>query len=134
MDAERKRQKATERDNDKVGQKAKQALKTMQTLRLLRLPDRSNKSICKIPDVNTQARVLQELASTISTAKGQKLINLPPANFTRLTSEGGAKKWHVISTRARTRRKCLLDRCDDWVVSADASEWENASMPPRELH
>ncbi|GFR81294.1 reverse transcriptase [Elysia marginata] len=67
-------------------------------------------------------RVLQELASVISTAKGQS--NPPSANFTIFTTEGGARKWCGRSNTASNQRKGLLDGCDDWEVSADLPEWD----------
>ncbi|GFN75109.1 reverse transcriptase [Plakobranchus ocellatus] len=63
------------------------------------------------------ARVLQELASVISTAKGE--IHPSSTSSTVFTTEGGVKKWHGGSIPINTHRKGLLDGCDDWVVSAD---------------
>ncbi|GFO17485.1 reverse transcriptase [Plakobranchus ocellatus] len=67
-------------------------------------------------------RVLQELASVISTAKGE--IHPSSTSSTVFTTEGGVKKWHGGSIPINTHRKNLLDGCDDWVVSADLPEWE----------
>ncbi|GFO14723.1 reverse transcriptase [Plakobranchus ocellatus] len=67
-------------------------------------------------------RVLQELASVISTAKGE--IHPSSTSSTVFTTEGGVKKWHGGSFTINTHRKGLLDGCDDWVVSADLPEWE----------
>ncbi|GFR67894.1 polyprotein [Elysia marginata] len=67
-------------------------------------------------------RVLQELASVISTAKGES--NSPSPSFTIFTTEGGAKKWCGRSNTASTQRKGLLDRCNDWEVSANLREWD----------
>ncbi|GFO09140.1 polyprotein [Plakobranchus ocellatus] len=67
-------------------------------------------------------RVLQELASVISTAKGE--IHPSSTSSTVFTTEGGLKKWHTGSIPINTHRKGLLDGCDDWVVSADLPEWE----------
>ncbi|GFO10106.1 polyprotein [Plakobranchus ocellatus] len=67
-------------------------------------------------------RVLQELASVISTAKGE--IHPSSTSSTVFTTEGGVKKWHVGSITINTHSKGLLDGCDDWVVSADLPEWE----------
>ncbi|GFO00946.1 reverse transcriptase [Plakobranchus ocellatus] len=67
-------------------------------------------------------RVLQELASVISTAKGE--IHPSSTSSTVFTTEGGVKKWHGGSIPINSHRKGLLDRCDDWVVSADLPEWE----------
>ncbi|GFO43724.1 hypothetical protein PoB_007022900 [Plakobranchus ocellatus] len=67
-------------------------------------------------------RVLQELASVISTAKGD--ICPSSTSSTVFTTEGGVKKWHVGSITINTHRKGLLDGCGDWVVSADLPEWE----------
>ncbi|GFR81669.1 reverse transcriptase [Elysia marginata] len=67
-------------------------------------------------------RVLQELASVISTAKGQS--NPPSPNFTIFTTEGGARKWCGRSNTASNQRKGLLEGCDDWEVSADLPEWD----------
>ncbi|GFO18946.1 reverse transcriptase [Plakobranchus ocellatus] len=60
-------------------------------------------------------RVLQELASVISTASTSSTVFI---------TEGGVKKWHGGSIPINTHRKDLLDGCDDWVVSADFPEWE----------
>ncbi|GFR67679.1 reverse transcriptase [Elysia marginata] len=59
----------------------------------------------------THNRVLQELASVISTAKGQS--NPPSPSFTIFTTEGGARKWCGRSNTASNQRKGLLDGCDD---------------------
>ncbi|GFO30111.1 reverse transcriptase [Plakobranchus ocellatus] len=67
-------------------------------------------------------RVLQELASVISTAKGE--IHPFSTSSTVFTTEGGVKKWHGGSITINTHRKGLLDGCDDWVVSADLPESE----------
>ncbi|GFN79705.1 polyprotein [Plakobranchus ocellatus] len=67
-------------------------------------------------------RVLQELASVISTAKGE--IHPSSTSSTVFITEGGVKKWHGGSVPINTHRKGLLDGCDDWVVSADLPEWE----------
>ncbi|GFO03458.1 reverse transcriptase [Plakobranchus ocellatus] len=67
-------------------------------------------------------RVLQELASFISTAKGE--IHPSSTSSTVFTTESGVKKWHRGSITINTHRKGLLDGCDDWVVSADLPEWE----------
>ncbi|GFN82030.1 polyprotein [Plakobranchus ocellatus] len=60
-------------------------------------------------------RVLQELASLINTAEGE----IHPSS-----TSSKVKKWHGGSITINTRRKGLLDGCDDWVVSADLPEWE----------
>ncbi|GFO17220.1 reverse transcriptase [Plakobranchus ocellatus] len=67
-------------------------------------------------------RVLQKLASVISTAEGE--IHSSSISSTLLTTEGGVKKWHGGSITINTYRKGLLDGCDDWVVSEDLPEWE----------
>ncbi|GFN82205.1 reverse transcriptase [Plakobranchus ocellatus] len=67
-------------------------------------------------------RVLQELASVISTAEGE--IHPSSTSSTVFTTEGGVKKWHEGLITINTHRKGLLDGCDDWVVSTDISEWE----------
>ncbi|GFO26357.1 hypothetical protein PoB_005286200 [Plakobranchus ocellatus] len=67
-------------------------------------------------------RVLQELASVISTAKGE--IHPSSTSSTVFITEDGVKKWHGRSIPINTHRKGLLDGCDDWVVSADLPEWE----------
>ncbi|GFO21235.1 reverse transcriptase [Plakobranchus ocellatus] len=67
-------------------------------------------------------KVLQELASVISTAKGE--IHPSSTSSTVFITEGGVKKWHGGSIPINTHRKGLLDGCDDWVVSADLPEWE----------
>ena len=40
------------------------------------------------------------------------------------TTEGGAKSWHGRPLRTTNQRKCLLDGCDDWDVSANIPEWD----------
>ncbi|GFS18999.1 reverse transcriptase [Elysia marginata] len=67
-------------------------------------------------------RVLQRLASVISTAKGKS--NPPSPSFIIFTTEGGAKTWCGRSNTASTQRKELLGGCDDWKVSADLPEWD----------
>ncbi|GFO07700.1 reverse transcriptase [Plakobranchus ocellatus] len=67
-------------------------------------------------------RILQELASVISTAKGD--IHPSSTSSTVFTKDGRVKKWHGGSITIDTHRKGLLDGCDDWVVSADLPEWE----------
>ncbi|GFN88999.1 polyprotein [Plakobranchus ocellatus] len=67
-------------------------------------------------------RVLQELASVISTTAGK--IHPSPTSLTVFTTDGGVKKWHGGSITINIHRKGLLDGCDDWVVSADLLEWE----------
>ncbi|GFN92196.1 reverse transcriptase [Plakobranchus ocellatus] len=67
-------------------------------------------------------RVLQELASVISTAKGE--IHPSSTSSTVFTTEGGVKKWYGGSIPINTHRKGLLDSCGDWVVSADLPKWE----------
>ncbi|GFR62990.1 polyprotein [Elysia marginata] len=52
-------------------------------------------------------RVLQGLASVISTAKGQ--FKPPSPSFTIFTTEGGIKTWCGRSNTASTQRKGLLD-------------------------
>ena len=68
-------------------------------------------------------RVLQELATIISTAKGE--TTLPNTNALIFTTEGGAKSWHGRPVRTTNQIKCLLDGCDDWDVSADLPEWDS---------
>ncbi|GFO22876.1 polyprotein [Plakobranchus ocellatus] len=68
-------------------------------------------------------RVLQELASVISTAKGE--VHPSSTSSAVFTTEGGVKKWHGGSITINTHRKGLLDSCNDWVVSADLPEWES---------
>ncbi|GFO39374.1 reverse transcriptase [Plakobranchus ocellatus] len=67
-------------------------------------------------------RVLQELVSVMSTAKGE--IHSSSTSSTVFTTEGGVKKWHGGSITINNHRTGLLDGCDDWVVSADLPEWE----------
>ncbi|GFN88527.1 reverse transcriptase [Plakobranchus ocellatus] len=67
-------------------------------------------------------RVLQELASVLSGAKGK--IHPSSTSSTVFTTEDGVKKWQGGSITINTHRKGLLDGCDDWVVSADLPEWE----------
>ncbi|GFN99224.1 reverse transcriptase [Plakobranchus ocellatus] len=62
-------------------------------------------------------RVLQELASGISTAEGE--IQPSSTSSTVFTTEGGVKKWHGGSITMNTHKNGLLDGCDDLVVSAD---------------
>ena len=64
-------------------------------------------------------RVLQELSTVISMAKGETV--LPKTNALIFKTEGGAKSWHGRPVRATNQRKCLLDSCDDW----DVSEWDS---------
>ena len=66
-------------------------------------------------------RVPQELAVVISMAKGQSFH--PEADAVIFTAEGGAKSWHGMAVNSINQRKCQLDGCDDWEVSADLSEW-----------
>ncbi|GFS18672.1 reverse transcriptase [Elysia marginata] len=66
-------------------------------------------------------RVLRELASVISTAKGQ--FNPTPPSFTIITTKGGTKTWHGRLNTV-VPKKGRLDLCDDWVLSADLSEWD----------
>ena len=68
-------------------------------------------------------RVLQELAASIGTAKGE--TTLPKTNALIFTTEGGAKSWHRRTVRTINQRKYLLDVCDNWDVSADLSEWDS---------
>ena len=68
-------------------------------------------------------RVLQELAVAISMAKG-KSTQLQ-ADAVIFTTEGGAKSWHGTVVKSTNQRKCLLDGCDAWEVSADLPEWDN---------
>ena len=49
--------------------------------------------------------------------------NHPKTNTLIFTREGGAKFWHGRSVRTTNQRKCLLDDCDNWDVSADLPEW-----------
>ncbi|GFO00044.1 reverse transcriptase [Plakobranchus ocellatus] len=65
-------------------------------------------------------RVLQELASVISTAKRE--IYPSSTTSTVFTTEGGIKKWHGGSITIKTHRKGLLGGCNNWVVSADLPE------------
>ncbi|GFO06501.1 reverse transcriptase [Plakobranchus ocellatus] len=67
-------------------------------------------------------RVLKELASGISTAKGE--IHPSSTSSAVFTTKGKVKKWHGGSITINTHRKGLLDGCDNWVVSADLPEWE----------
>ena len=68
-------------------------------------------------------RVLQELAVAISMAKGQS--TQPQADAVIFTTDGGAKSWHGTAVKSTNQRKCLLDGCDDWEVSADLPEWDS---------
>ncbi|GFN99518.1 reverse transcriptase [Plakobranchus ocellatus] len=67
-------------------------------------------------------RVLQELASVISTAEMK--IHPSSSSSTVYTTENGVKKWYGGSITINTHRKGLFDSCDDWVVSADLPEWK----------
>ncbi|GFS00701.1 reverse transcriptase [Elysia marginata] len=67
-------------------------------------------------------RVLQELASVMSTAKEQ--FNPTSPSFTIFTTEGGTKTWCGRSNTAITQRKRLLGGCDDWEVLAGLPEWD----------
>ena len=66
-------------------------------------------------------RVLQELATTIITAKGETTRH--KTNALIFTTEGGAKLWHGRSVRTANQRKCRC--CDDWDVSADLSKQDS---------
>ena len=66
--------------------------------------------------------VLQERAAFMSTAKGETI--LPKTNVLIFTTEGGAKSWDGRPLRTTNQRKCLLDGCDDWDVSANIPEWD----------
>ena len=68
-------------------------------------------------------RVLQELATTISTAKGQP--GLPDTEALVFTTAGKTKSWLGTPTKVNFQNKYLLDGCDDWVVSADLPGWED---------
>ena len=59
----------------------------------------------------------------ISMAKRQ--ITHPEADTVIFITEGGAKSWHGMAVISTNRRKCLLDWCDDWEVSADLPEWDS---------
>ena len=69
------------------------------------------------------SRVFQELAVAISMATGQS--SQPQADADTFTTEGGAKSWHGTTVKSTNQRKCLLDGCDDWEVSADLPEWDS---------
>ncbi|GFO40547.1 reverse transcriptase [Plakobranchus ocellatus] len=66
--------------------------------------------------------VFQELASAISTAKGE--IHPSSTSSTVFTTENGVRQWYGGSITINTHRKGLLDSCGDWVVSADHPKWE----------
>ena len=68
-------------------------------------------------------RVLQELATIINTARGEP--TLPEENALVFKTEGGTKSWHGKPIKTTNQRRCLLDGCDDWEVSADLPEWES---------
>ena len=83
-------------------------------------------SSCKIPlshgrYICWHNSVLQELAAIIGRAKRE--TTLPKTNTLIFTPEGGAKSWHGRSERTTNQRKCLLDGCNNWDVSADLLEW-----------
>ena len=71
-------------------------------------------------------RVLQVLAVVISMAKVQR--KHPEADAVIFTTKGGAKSWHGRAVKSTNQRKCLLDGCDDWEVSADVPEWDSYSQ------
>ncbi|GFO49169.1 polyprotein [Plakobranchus ocellatus] len=77
---------------------------------------------CKVALSQGLYRVLQELASVISTAERE--IHPFSISSTVFTTEGRAKKWNGWSIIINTHRKGPLDGCDNWVVSADLPEWE----------
>ena len=56
-------------------------------------------------------------------AKGQNTH--PEADAVIFTTERGAKSWHGRAVKSPNQRKCLLDGCGDWEVSADLPEWES---------
>ena len=62
-------------------------------------------------------RVLQELAATISTAKGE--TTLSRINALIFTTEGGAKSWHGRLVRTKNQN------CDNWDIPADLPEWDS---------
>ena len=59
----------------------------------------------------------------ISMAIGQSTHE--EADAVIFTTEGGAKSWHGRAVKSTNQRKCLLDGCDDWEVSADLPEWDS---------
>ena len=67
-------------------------------------------------------QVLQGLAVVISLANGQSTH--PKADAVIFTTEGGAKSWLDRAIKSTNQRTCLLDKCDDWEVSADLLEWD----------
>ncbi|GFN77029.1 reverse transcriptase [Plakobranchus ocellatus] len=94
-------------------------------------------SSCKVAlsqrlDTWRHNRVLQELASVISTAEGE--IHSSSTSSTVFTTEDGVKKWLGGSIAINTHRKGLLDGCDDWVISADLPEWERHPDVIRKKH
>ena len=67
-------------------------------------------------------RNIQELVMVISMAKGQN--TQPEANALIFTTNEGGKSWHGRWAKTKRQRKCLLDGCNDWEVSADLREWD----------
>ena len=59
----------------------------------------------------------------ISIAKGQS--TQPEADAVIFTSEGCPRSWHGMAVKSTNQRKCPLDGCDDWEVSADFPEWDS---------
>ena len=68
-------------------------------------------------------RPLQELAVAINMAKGQS--TQPQADAVIFTTEGGVKSWHGTAVKSTNQKKCQLDGCDDWEVSADLPECDS---------
>ena len=68
-------------------------------------------------------RVIQELAAITNTAKGE--TTFPKTNALIFTTKGGAKSWYGRSVKITNNRKCLLDGCDYWNVSAHLPEWDS---------
>ena len=68
-------------------------------------------------------KVLQELATIISTAKGQ--VEAPKNQIPTFSSEGGKSTWLGCPTNINPEKTTLLSGCKEWVVAADLPNWGN---------
>ena len=63
----------------------------------------------------------------ISVVQGQSTH--PEANALMFTTNKGSKSWHGRWVETKRQKKCLLDRCNDWRVSADLPEGDMIHSP-----
>ena len=66
-------------------------------------------------------RVLKELTSAICSAEGQ--LDPPIARPPVFQTEGGRTKWCGRPTHTITKKRSILDGCNDWELAADLTEW-----------